>query len=82
MIESQSYQFLQDAYDAANNDAVVKSQAVVFDEDLYIDIGKSVYLRAGYDCDYSNSTGKTVLNGSMFISKGTLTIESGTFKLL
>ncbi len=84
IIESQSYEsdILQSAYSVAYNGAVIKSHAVIFYEDLNMNILKSVYLRAGYDCDYTDPpAGITVLNGNMTVSNGTFIVQSGTLSL-
>ena len=73
---------LQNTYNAALDGDIIYTQSIVFTEDLYIDGSKSVFLRAGYDCDYISSTGKTVLKGNLIIIKGKLTIESGTFEVM
>jgi parallel beta-helix repeat protein len=75
------YYSLHEAYDTAIDGDTIQSQAVSFTEDLYIDLDKSVNLQGGYDCSYTNNTGKTILNGDMTISNGKLTIESGTFEV-
>ncbi len=85
-IEGTSFEFysIQDVYDAAEGGVTIQSQSVIFTEDLYIDDidNKSVFLRAGYDCDYENDPGETVLKGDMIISNGTLIIESGILKVM
>ncbi len=80
IIESQSFQSdsLQEAYTTANNDAVIKSQAESFIEDLNVNAAKTVYLRAGYDCDYNEPpSGSTNIFGNVTVSLGTLIIETG-----
>jgi hypothetical protein len=82
---SSEFNYLQDAYDAAVNDDIIKSRERVFNEGqahLYIDRNISVTLKSGYACDYTNNDGKTILNGNMTISDGKLTIESGTFVVM
>ena len=77
-----SYSTLQDAYDDAVDFDIVQSQAETLTGDLFVDINKSVTLKSGFDCDYNHPPdGKTVLNGDMIISNGTLTVESGTFEI-
>ncbi len=73
-IGSSSYTTLQAAYDAAGDGITIKSRAVIFTEDLYIN--KSVTLEGGYDCDYGVIIGKTTLKGNMTISTGTVVIEN------
>ncbi len=73
---------IQVIYDAAVNGDIIQSQSVVFLENFDIDIDKSVTFKGGYDCDYINNAGTTILNGNMTISNGTLTIDSGRFEIL
>ena len=70
------YSTLQSAYDAAGDGNTIQSQAVVFTEDLDIDLNKSVTLEGGYDCDYTANNGETTLNGMLTVTNGTLTIEN------
>jgi hypothetical protein len=78
------YTSLQEAYDFAEHNDTIQSQALVFTETLDIDdlSDKSVTFKGGYDCNYNDPpTGKTTLNGNMTISNGILTIENGTFEV-
>jgi hypothetical protein len=68
------YTTLQDAYDNAVDGAVMKSLAMDFNEDLFIDLNKSVTFEGGYDDNYSSNNGVTRLIGGMVISNGTLII--------
>ncbi len=71
------YDFLQDAYDNAASMDTIQIQSMVFVENLLIDMSKSVFLKAGYDCSYSNNILISTINGNMTITDGTLTIQSG-----
>ena len=71
------YDFLQDAYDNAASMDTIQIQATIFVENLLIDMIKSVYLNAGYDCSYSNNILISTINGNVTITDGTLTIQSG-----
>lgn len=75
------YDFIQDAYDNTASMETMQIQATLFIENLLIDINKSVYLKAGYDCDYLNNILLTTLVGNMTITNGTLTIQSGMLEL-
>ncbi len=70
------YYKLQAAYDAAADGNTIQGRDIVFPEDLYFDLNKSVTLIGGYDCSYTVITGKTIINGNMTISNGTVTIEN------
>lgn len=70
------YTSLMVAYDQSMSGDSIQSQSLVFNEDLYIDENKSVTLVGGYDHDYTNIDGKTILNGSMIINNGIVVIEN------
>jgi len=70
------YSSLQDAYDAATDGETVEVIAVTFNETLTIDLNKSVTFSGGYNGAYSSNSETTVLQGSINISSGLLTIEN------
>jgi PKD repeat protein len=70
------YSTLQEAYNAAVGGDIIQSQAVTLTENLNFNLNKSVILDGGYDCGYTSNTGKTILNGNLIISDGTVTIEN------
>ncbi|MCP4689607.1 MAG: PKD domain-containing protein [Desulfobacterales bacterium] len=67
---------IQDVYDGAGSGAVIQSHALIFTEDLYADVNKSITLRGGYNCEYTASAMGTTLEGLLTISSGSLTIEN------
>ncbi len=78
---SKYYSFLQAAYDdpeTADGDTI-QSQAVTLIENPNFHLNKLITIQGGYDCDYSTQTGKTMLNGNMTISDGTVTM--GNFSI-
>jgi PKD repeat protein len=70
------YATLQSSYTISADGDIMQSQAARYIEDLNIDADKSVTLVGGYRCDYSSYNGKTIVNGSVVISNGTVTIEN------
>ncbi len=70
---------VQAAYDETDDGDTIQGQSSTLNEGLSFDLNKSVILDGGYDCGYTAVSGKTVINGSMTISGGTVTI--GNFKL-
>jgi hypothetical protein len=70
------YDFIQDAYDTATDMDTIQLQATAFGG-LLIDLSKLAYLKAGYDCSYSNNILISTINGDMTITDGTLIIQSG-----
>ncbi len=83
-IEGTSLEFysLQEAYDRSLDGETIQSRAINFPEDPDFDLNKSVYLKAGYDCDFIDNPDETVIYGTMIISEGKITIESGTVVLI
>ncbi len=75
----QYFSSLQAAYDAAGNGAIIQIQALTFLETLNFNRPVSVNLQGGYDCGYLNNIKNTMLNGSMTIGDGSVTIEGGSF---
>ncbi len=69
------YSTLLDAYNTALNGEIIRSQAVVFTEDLNINLNKSITLLGGYDCSYTSITGMTSIKGQMTISSGEVTVK-------
>ena len=75
------YSFLQDAYDDAVNNDIILVRAVAFNDDLFINMSKTVFLEAGYDCGYLTNFGVTIVNGNIIVSDGVLIVQSGTFSV-
>lgn len=75
---SEYYSTLQAAYnDPATMDGdTIQSQAIVLTEDLSMNRDISVIIEGGYDCDYTTIIGRTILNGDMTITNGTLNIRN------
>lgn len=71
---------LQAAHDATRGDSTIQSLSDIFDEDLVINSDNSLSLKGGYTCDYSTHSGATVINGSVIISNGTVTLENFILK--
>ena len=67
---------LQDAYIAADDGDIIKSQAGDFTGSLNADLPKSVSLKGGYKTGYEEVEGITTLSGSITTGNGTLTIEN------
>ncbi|HDH06646.1 MAG TPA: choice-of-anchor D domain-containing protein [Nitrospirae bacterium] len=70
------YSTLQAAYDASIDGDIIQSRAVVFSENLDINLNKPVTFEGGYDCDYATVAGETTINGTMTVSDGTVTVEN------
>ncbi len=71
---------IQSALDGAANGAVIKIQALDFDENLVFDTNVTVTLRGGYDCNFTINPGAAIIPGSLTIGSGTLILENVVIK--
>lgn len=71
---------IQAAYLAAVDGDTVQTQMRAFGENPNFNLGKSVTLKGGYDCDYFDSAGTTTVRGSLNIGDGDVTIENFILK--
>ena len=67
---------IQASYDICPTGGIVQIQALDFIENLKCDHPVSVKLEGGYDPDFTNNSSYTVINGSMTVSDGTVTVEN------
>jgi hypothetical protein len=67
---------LQAAYDSAHAGGTVKAWGTEFTEDLDCDQGKGVTIEGGYDTGYNNNAGFTLLDGTVTVYAGSLTVEN------
>jgi PKD repeat protein len=75
ILGAQTYMTLQDAFNAASDGAIIQSVAQNFVENVTNTNPNNFTLSGGYACDFSSTTGKTNLKGTLSINDGTLTIE-------
>lgn len=54
---------------------ILKARNVFFPEQVILDLPKSVALKGGYLCDFLNQKGLTLINGSLEIRNGQVTLE-------
>lgn len=73
---SQTYQTLQEAFDAALTGDTIMSQASNLTGDLNINRNISIAAKGGYSCDFSTITGITTIKGNLTISSGTLIVDN------
>jgi len=71
-----SYYWLQDTYNAAVDGDTIQSQAVLFNENPDFNRNISVTISGGYDCSYSKNDQESVVNGTITIRNGTVTLEN------
>jgi len=68
------YSTLQEAYDNAGDGASIYTRAAQLNGSLVADRNISVSLSGGYDCGYADNSGKTILDGTVTVSSGALSI--------
>ena len=71
-----SYNALQDAYNGAADGDTIQSQADFFSENLDFSRNISVSIMGGYDCNYLTNVQKSVVNGTVTIRGGSVTMEN------
>jgi len=79
---SSYYSSIQNAYDAAVDDSTIEIQALNFIENIDANRNISVTFQGGYNCDYTESTGMSVIEGSLSVSAGFLSTGSITVSTL
>jgi len=72
--EMQVYPSLQEAYDSMGS-GTMQLQALSFTGGLQLDRNLAVALVGGYDSDFTLNPRYTVVDGTLIISAGTLTVE-------
>jgi M6 family metalloprotease-like protein len=68
------YGSLQAAYGAAGGGKTVQSKDRILNEDITINLDKTVTLEGGYDCSYTVVSGVTTIKGNMTVTNGTIVI--------
>lgn len=71
-----NFNSLQAAYDSAASGDIIKVHAKNFTENLNLNRVISVTFTGGYDCDFTQITGSTVLFGNTNITSGTNKLEN------
>jgi hypothetical protein len=69
------YGLLANAYKDADTGDIIKAQALTFDEDVHFNLPVEVYIDGGYDSNFLNHPGLTVVHGTMKISSGKITVR-------
>jgi len=69
------YQTIQEAYLAAGAGSVIQAQAANFSGGVTFNRDISVTLRGGYNADYSNRNGDSILCGDMIIGSGSVIVD-------
>ncbi|OGP72780.1 MAG: hypothetical protein A2V86_08735 [Deltaproteobacteria bacterium RBG_16_49_23] len=79
-VGTQYFSSLQAAYNTASPGAIIRTQGIIFTENLNIYRDISVTIEGGYNCSYSAYTADTILKGMLSVSAGTANIRSFTLE--
>lgn len=79
-INNSYYSTAQDAYNAAVDGDVIKLWAVNINENLVCNRSVAVTLQGGYDANYLNITGETILTGTLTVIDGSVSVDGLTIK--
>jgi len=66
---------LASAYTAAPTGATIQAMALTFPEELTFGADKVLSLKGGYDAGFNLNAGATIIDGTLIIGRGTLTVE-------
>jgi hypothetical protein len=70
------YSAIQTAYDNSSSSGdIIEMIATAFPGDLFFNASRDVILSGGYASGYSSQTGNTVVQGTLRISNGTVTVD-------
>lgn len=68
------YRTIQEAYDAAQDGAVIRVRNMTLTEDINASVPKNITFEGGYNSDFSAIAGATNLSGMITTSAGTVTL--------
>lgn len=74
------YSTLQTAYDNAGEGDTIEVRAEVMSENININRDISITLKGGCNCDYSDNSDKTIINGMLTVNNGTIIVENLVLK--
>jgi uncharacterized repeat protein (TIGR01451 family) len=66
---------LASAYGAAPTGATIQARSITFPEELTFGEEKVLFLKGGYDAGFSGNDGSSILDGTLTIGRGAVTIE-------
>jgi|GEM_PF-5656708 len=72
---STGYTSILSGYTALLEGQTARIHAALFNENLALTLDKAIRLHGGYDCDYTNDSGFTVIKGSLTVSAGSVIID-------
>lgn len=70
------YGTLQDSFDAVSGEDTIQSRFMLTPEDLNLTSNVVINLKGGYDQDFVNVIGTTIVKGQLIISNGKLIVEN------
>ena len=75
-VNTNYFNTVQDAYNAAANGNILQISAMVFNEDILLNRDITTIFSGGYDCEYEIITGYSTVDGTMTINNGTVTVKN------
>jgi hypothetical protein len=75
-VNSSYYDTIQSACDSAADGNTIRIRSALFNEDIALNRNIRTTLKGGHNCEYNANPGYSAIEGSVAISKGTVTIEN------
>ena len=70
------YNSIQTAYNTALPLEMLQVQEGTVVDDIILNIDKEITIRGGYDCSYIDVSGESIINGTLTINNGLVTLEN------
>lgn len=75
---STGYPLLQQALSGSATDSTIKAMAGIYKEDVTLSSGRSITLAGGYNRDFTTQNSTSILDGTLTIANGLLTVNGLT----
>ncbi len=76
------YLTLQLAFAWAGEGGTIQGRDMIYQEDLNFNLNKTLIFEGGYDCNYTNITGNSVIIGTLTVSGGTADFNTDTIEIV
>jgi hypothetical protein len=80
-IPPQYYSLFQESYNNSVSDEIIQIKNAQLTESIILDRNISLTLEAGYNCDFTISSGKVTVNGNLTVVEGMFIIQDGALEL-
>jgi hypothetical protein len=75
------YYSVQEAYDNLNDGEVIQMrQTFIYEDNIYFDRTITAVIEGGYDCDFLETSGETVLESQIYLEAGNVEIQGVKIK--